>query len=58
MLNFEFSSVYARSESDIFDAVVKDVEEKLKYIRSNGFIKDLLKSLKEELRLANRVLAS
>ncbi|KAL5548714.1 hypothetical protein UlMin_003945, partial [Ulmus minor] len=44
------------SESVIVDEVVKDVKEKLKHIGSNGGIEDLLKNLKEELRLANRVL--
>ena len=56
LAKLEFSSVYARSESVIVDEVVKDVKEKLKYIGSNAGIEDLLKNLKEELRLVNRVL--
>ncbi|KAL5552495.1 hypothetical protein UlMin_039896 [Ulmus minor] len=56
LAKLEFSSVYARSESVIVDEVVKDVKEKLKQIGSNGGIEDLLKSLKESLRLAKEEL--
>ncbi|KAL5552491.1 hypothetical protein UlMin_039892, partial [Ulmus minor] len=44
-----------KSESVIIDEVVEHIE-KLKHIGSNGLIQDLLKNLKEELRLVNRAL--
>ncbi|KAL5570760.1 hypothetical protein UlMin_020357 [Ulmus minor] len=47
--------MYARSESGIVEKVVKDVQEKLKYIRSSGGIEDLLNHLKTKLRSANMV---
>ncbi|KAL5574172.1 hypothetical protein UlMin_023769 [Ulmus minor] len=45
-----------KSEADIVEKVVNDVKEKLKYIRSNDRIEDLLKCLKPKLQLANMVL--